>query len=148
MSAHGIRAQSASGGTGKMSRLPVAWLTGAVAVALVVGGCVADMPQDVKLPEHVTYRCEGGRKFEVQFTQPNEFATVTFDGNRSYRLPRVPGPTQAKFSDGKTTLWLDGQNALVESSVVIAGRNCASETPLPESARQNRPLFGSDPWWK
>jgi membrane-bound inhibitor of C-type lysozyme len=149
MSAHGIRAQSAPGGTGRMSRLPVAWRTGAVAVALVVGGCVADMPQDVKLPEHVTYRCEGGRKFEVQFPPSGDFATVTFDGGKkSYRLPKVPGATQAKFSDGATTLWLDRQNALVESSVVIAGRNCASETPLPEGARQNRPLFGSDPWWK
>jgi membrane-bound inhibitor of C-type lysozyme len=110
-----------------MSGRPGAWHAAAVAVGMFVGGCVTDMPQDVKLPEHVTYRCEGGRKFEVQFAQSNEFATVTFAGNKSYRLPRVPGPTQAKFSDGKTTLWLDGQNALVESSVAIAGRNCASE---------------------
>ncbi len=149
MSTRDIRAHGALGRAGKMARHPVAWPVAAVAAGLIVGGCVADMPQDVKLPEHVTYRCEGGRRFEVQFPPSGDFATVTFDGSKkSYRLPKVPGATQAKFSDGATTLWLDRQNALVESSVAVTGRNCASEQPLPERARENRPLFGSDPWWK
>lgn len=118
-----------------------------LAAALAVGACATDMPRDVKLPDRVTYRCEGGRTFDVHFASSGELATVYF-GNKSYRLPKVPGATQAKFSDGSTTLWLDGQNALVESSVAIAGRNCASEQPLTERARPQRPLFGRDPWWR
>ena len=119
----------------------------ATAAALALGACATDMPRDVKLPEQVTYRCEGGRTFDVHFAPSGEFATVTLAG-KPYRLPKVPGATQAKFSDGITTLWLDGQNALMESSVAIAGRNCRSEQALPEQARPQRPLFGSDPWWR
>jgi membrane-bound inhibitor of C-type lysozyme len=115
--------------------------------ALIIGACRSDMPRDVQLPEHVTYKCEGGRTFEVQFAPSGNLATVTLAG-KGYSLPRVPGATQAKFSDGRTTLWLDGQNALMESSVAMTGRNCASVQPLPEHARPNRPLFGSDPWWR
>jgi membrane-bound inhibitor of C-type lysozyme len=118
-----------------------------VLVALVLASCVADMPHDVQLPEHVTYRCEGGRSFDVEFSPSGESATLKLAG-KSYRLPKVPGATQAKFSDGSTTLWLDGQNALMESRVALAGRNCRSEQQLPERARSQRPLFGSDPWWR
>ncbi len=125
----------------------IAWWVAAIAAALVVGACASDMPQDVKLPDRVTYRCEGGRTFDVQFAPSGEVATVLLEGKR-YQLPRVPGPTQAKFSDGATTLWLDGQNALVESRIAVVGRNCASEKPLSSGARPQRPLFGSDPWWR
>lgn len=130
-----------------MSGHPVTFWAAALAAALILGACATDMPQDVKLPDRVTYRCEGGRTFEVHFNSSHDVATV-YLGGKSYRLPRVPGPTQAKFSDNSTTLWLDGQNALVESRVAIAGRNCASETPMPEGARPTRPLFGNDPWWR
>lgn len=132
-----------------MSGHPVTWTWRAavLAAALVVGACATDMPQNVTFPERATYGCEGGRKFDVHFVPSGEYVTV-FLGSKTYRLPRVPGPTQAKFSNGKTTLWLDGQSALVESQEAVAGRNCASETPLPSSARPQRPLFGSDPWWR
>lgn len=118
-----------------------------LAAALALGACAADMPRDVKLPEHVTYRCEGGRTLDVRFAPSGEAATVTL-GGKPYRLPKVPGATQAKFSDGSTTLWLDGQNALLESRLAVSGRNCRSEEMLQEQARPNRPLFGSDPWWR
>jgi membrane-bound inhibitor of C-type lysozyme len=120
----------------------------ALVFAAVLASCATDMPRDVQLPEHVTYRCEGGRTFDVQFAPSRDAATVKLDG-KSYRLPKVPGATQAKFSDGSTTLWLDGQNALMESRIAgLAGRNCRSEQELPEHARPQRPLFGSDPWWR
>jgi membrane-bound inhibitor of C-type lysozyme len=120
---------------------------GALALAAFLASCASDMPRDVQLPPHVTYRCEGGRTLEVDFAPSGEVATLNL-GGKAYRLPKVPGATQAKFSDGSTTLWLDGQNALVESRVAMAGRNCRSEQELPERARSDRPLFGSDPWWR
>jgi membrane-bound inhibitor of C-type lysozyme len=123
------------------------WRAVALAVVLALGACASDMPRDVVLPDRVTYRCEGGRTFDVHFSASGDVATIYMDG-KSYRLPKVPGATQAKYSDGSTSLWLDRQNALIESRVVIAGRNCASEQPLPEQARPQRPLFGSDPWWR
>jgi len=146
MSPDGVRVRGDSRRE-SVPRHPFSRWAAVVGVALALGACATDMPRDVTLPERVAYRCEGGRTFEVQFAQSGEFATLNL-GGKAYRLPRVPGATQAKFSDGKTSLWLDGQNALVESSVAIAGRNCASEQPLPEHARPQRPLFGSDPWWR
>jgi len=132
-----------TGATGRRGPLRQAVL----AVALALGACATDMPRDVKLPEHVTYRCEGGRTFDVHFAPSGDSATVTL-GGKPIRLPKVPGATQAKFSDGTTTLWLDGQNALVERGAAGTGRNCRSEQMLPEQARPTRPLFGSDPWWR
>ncbi len=145
MSARAARRRSGQGRKCVCGR-SVPWWAAALAAALL-GACATDMPRDVALPERVTYRCEGGRTFDVHFTSSGEVATIYLSG-KPYRLGRVPGATQAKYSDGSTTLWLDGQSALVESRIAAAGRNCASEQPLPESARPQRPLFGSDPWWR
>ena len=119
----------------------------AVAAALLLGACAADMPRDVKFPERVSYKCENGRMFVVEFAPSGETAMLTLDG-RGYRLAKVPSATQAKYSDGRVTLWLDGETALAEVGVTSVGRACKSEQPLAEGAREQRPLFGKDPWWR
>lgn len=119
----------------------------AAAAALVLAACAADMPRDTKYPGKIVYRCEGGRAFQVELAPSGETAMLTVDG-RGYRLSKVPSAAQRKYSDGRNTLYLDGQNALVEMGMSALARGCKSETPLPDEAMQNRPLFGKDPWWR
>ncbi|MCZ7566839.1 MAG: MliC family protein [Burkholderiales bacterium] len=119
----------------------------AAAAALALAACAADMPRDTRFPDRVVYKCEGGRTFQVELAPSGETALLTVEG-RSYRLNKVPSAAQRKYSDGRNTLWLDGQNALVEMGFTAFARGCASETPLADEARRNRPLFGKDPWWR
>ena len=63
-------------------------------------------------------------------------------------IRKAPSAAQRKYSDGNNTLYLDRQMAFVEMGMKAYARACQSETPLPEQAIENRPLFGKDPWWR
>ncbi|MCC6609753.1 MAG: MliC family protein [Burkholderiales bacterium] len=119
----------------------------AVAAALVLAACAADMPRETQFPERMTFKCEGGRTFQVELAPSGEAAVLTVDG-RAYRMNKVPSAAQRKYSDGSNTLYLDGQLAFVEMGMNALARGCRSETPLQDEARPNRPLFGKDPWWR
>jgi membrane-bound inhibitor of C-type lysozyme len=115
--------------------------------ALVLAACAADMPRETRFPEKVTYKCEGGRTFQVELAPSGETAVLTVNG-RGHRLTKVPSAAQRKYSDGSNTLYLDGQSAYVEMGMKAYARGCQSEAPLRDEARPNRPLFGEDPWWR
>jgi len=117
------------------------------AAALALAACAADMPRETQFPGKVVYKCDGGRTFQVELAPSGENALLTLDG-RAYRLNKVPSAAQRKYSDGRNTLYLDGQSAYVEMGATALARGCQSETPLPEGAMQTRPLFGKDPWWR
>jgi membrane-bound inhibitor of C-type lysozyme len=119
----------------------------AAAAALVLAACAADMPREARFPDKVTYKCEGGQTFQVELAPSGETAVLTVEG-RSYRLNKAPSAAQRKYSDGNNTLYLDRQMAFVEMGMKAYARACQSETPLPEQAIENRPLFGKDPWWR
>jgi len=119
----------------------------AAAAALALAACAADMPRETRFPDKIVYRCDGGRTFQVELAPSGETALLTVDG-RAYRLNKVPSAAQRKYSDGRNSLWLDGQSALVEMGYTAFARGCVSETPLSDEAMQTRPLFGKDPWWR
>jgi hypothetical protein len=50
-------------------------------------------------------------------------AAVTFD-NRTVTLPQTLGGSDVKYSDGRTTLYLDGARALLETSGLVFARGC------------------------
>jgi membrane-bound inhibitor of C-type lysozyme len=91
-----------------------------VVLAVVLAGCVVSLqpPYD---PQGL-YVCEDGKEFMVQFT-PEGSAMVTY-GNQRVVLPPTVGATDAKFTDGRNTLHLDGPRALLEAGGQIQGRGC------------------------
>jgi membrane-bound inhibitor of C-type lysozyme len=68
------------------------------------------------------YVCEDGKEFTVQFT--SEGSALVAYGNQRVVLPPTVGATDAKFSDGRSTLYLDGPRALLEAGGQIQGRGC------------------------
>jgi membrane-bound inhibitor of C-type lysozyme len=57
------------------------------------------------------YVCEDGKLFLVELGGDGSTATVTYD-NRTVTLPQTLGGSDVKYSDGRTTLYLDGRALL------------------------------------
>jgi membrane-bound inhibitor of C-type lysozyme len=93
----------------------------AVALAAILAGCVQVSLQPPYDPQGL-YVCEDGKEFMVQFT-PEGAALVAF-GNQRVVLPPTVGATDAKFTDRRNTLYLDGPRALLEAGGQIQGRGC------------------------
>jgi membrane-bound inhibitor of C-type lysozyme len=110
----------------RLSGAPVAaigWL------ALLAGCAPAGMPM-TELPPQVGYVCQQGGPLTVLRAADGRQAEVIAPGHR-FVLPRVDSAAQEKYSNGRATLYLEGENAvLTEDSLVLAGR-CASTVALP-----------------
>jgi membrane-bound inhibitor of C-type lysozyme len=95
-------------------------LTVALAMALV--GCVQVVVQEPWDPQG-RYVCEDGKSFTVEFSQNGSSAIVTHE-NQRVTLPATAGATDGKYSDGRTTLYLDGPRALLDVGGQILARGC------------------------
>lgn len=83
----------------------------------------------------VRYACPDGEGFTVQYqpekTTPrgtrNPRAVLLMQGKPRINLPHVEAASGAKYSDGYTTLWSQGEQAMLESgSVNVSG--CTAQT--------------------
>lgn len=94
----------------------------AIGLAVAFGGCVQVVVQEPWDPQG-RYVCEDGKAFTVEFSQDGASAIVTHE-NRRVTLPVTGGATDGKYSDGRTTLYLDGPRALLDVGGQILGRGC------------------------
>jgi membrane-bound inhibitor of C-type lysozyme len=112
-------------------------LRGAIAAALLstLAGCIvpAGMPETV-LPADNLYACRDGAMLRVARQPDGRFAMASI-GKQSVRLMRADSAAQEKYSDGNTTLYLDGENALITSDSFVVAGPCVSTTPLPVTQR-------------
>jgi membrane-bound inhibitor of C-type lysozyme len=107
-----------------------AWVALAAATALALQGCAAPGLPETVLPAENVYVCENGATLKVVRAPDGRAAEVTFGGKRTL-LPRTESAAQEKYGDGRTTLYLEGEKALLTAdSMVVAGR-CTSAVPLP-----------------
>jgi membrane-bound inhibitor of C-type lysozyme len=97
----------------------------AVVVALALNGCVQVAVQEPWDPQG-RYVCEDGKTFTVAFRGEGSSVTVAHDGGQ-YTLPQTIGGTDAKYSDGRTTLYLDGPRALLEAGGHVFARGCVKQ---------------------
>jgi len=72
----------------------------------------------------VTYVCDEEKSFVVELYESVDIAFLTIAGKRYY-LHRVPSESGTRYSDGNTTLWIKGQNALVEIGGQPKFKNCS-----------------------
>ena len=101
------------------------WRILAVAVAVTLGGCLSMTMQEPWDPQG-RYVCEDGKTFTVTLREDGSSVTVAHDGGQ-ITLPQAMGGTDAKYSDGRTTLYLDGPRALLEVSGQIFARGCVRQ---------------------
>jgi membrane-bound inhibitor of C-type lysozyme len=94
----------------------------AVVLGLTLAGCVQVVVQEPWYPQGL-YVCEDGKTFTVELSQDGASAIVTHE-NRRVALPVTGGATDGKYTDGRTTLYLDGPRALLDVGGQILGRGC------------------------
>ena len=95
----------------------------AVLLAVNLVGCVEMVVHQPAAPPGGRYVCEDGKLFLVELGGDGSTATVTYD-NRTVTLPQTLGGSDVKYSDGRTTLYLDGTRALLETSGLVFSRGC------------------------
>ncbi|RZM82601.1 MliC family protein [Leptolyngbya iicbica] len=76
----------------------------------------------------VTFTCPTGETITAVFAADSADAvTVTLPEQAEIILPRVESASGAKYSDGTTTFWEKGGEAMVEVNGEITLQNCTAE---------------------
>ena len=76
----------------------------------------------------VTFTCPGGETIEAIF--PAELGgdvTVSLPDQEAMTLPAVEAASGARYSDGSTTFWEQGGEAMVEVGDEVVLQNCIAE---------------------
>ena len=94
-----------------------------VVLAVILAGCVELVVHQPATPPGGRYVCEDGKAFLVEFVGDGSTAAVTYD-DRKVTLPQAISGADMKYSDGRTTLYLDGPRALLETGGLIFARGC------------------------
>jgi len=111
-------------------RFPLATLRGlrlaaAAALAAIATGCAEDVsraePMQMPWGQRVEVSCMGGKAMAIDFVPAPRAARVSFDG-RTVTLPQVDAASDAKFTDGRFTLYInDSRAALEDTGIVLRG---------------------------
>jgi membrane-bound inhibitor of C-type lysozyme len=128
----------AAGARSASMRLQMLWATSwpspplatALACTLVLGACASEGPQVTVLPSQIAYTCRDGSAFQVRRQPDGRTAEVLRNGT-VIALPRMDSAAQEKYSNGSTTLYLDGEKALLTSDSIVVAGDCVSAAPLP-----------------
>jgi membrane-bound inhibitor of C-type lysozyme len=78
----------------------------------------------------VSYDCEGGRTPEVGFSGAGEAVALRIAG-RTLRLEPVPAASGARYSDGTTTFWSKGPEALLIDETTGEQWSCRKAGSIP-----------------
>jgi membrane-bound inhibitor of C-type lysozyme len=99
-------------------------------LASLLSACVPTGLPETVLPPDNTYACRDGTMLRVARAVNGDMAVASV-GDRSFRLTRVDSAAQEKYTDGASTLYLDGSQALLTSDSFVVAGPCLSTTPLP-----------------
>ncbi|MCX7892991.1 MAG: MliC family protein [Burkholderiales bacterium] len=110
-------------GSGAAARLA------ALVLVALVAGCAIDTGSRVVRPEvpwgaTLALACAEGRAMTVQFVPDPPSARVALEDGAPVTLRQVPAANDAKFSDGATTLYVQGDLAVLEVTGQIVRRGC------------------------
>jgi membrane-bound inhibitor of C-type lysozyme len=88
----------------------------ALVVIALIAACSGSSPAPAS---GIPYQCDGGKTFVAEFT-------LTMEGE-TLEMPLVPAASGAKYSDGTTTLWTQGDEAFIEVGEKIVYENCQAQ---------------------
>jgi membrane-bound inhibitor of C-type lysozyme len=97
----------------------------AAVLVTIAAGCAYDVsrayPMQMPWGQRVEMSCTGGKTMAVDFVPSPRAARVTFEG-RTVTLPQVDSAADARFTDGRFTLYInDNRAGLEETGVVLRG---------------------------
>jgi membrane-bound inhibitor of C-type lysozyme len=90
------------------------------------GDLQAAKPDDMNsMPpaKNLRYLCEDGKSFTLEIDTKEDCVILSLDG-KPIKLPRVTSGSGARFSNGRTTVWLKGNEAVIEMDGKIVIKNC------------------------
>jgi membrane-bound inhibitor of C-type lysozyme len=112
----------------------IAWFAVGALCAPLLTGCVAPAVDETVLPARIDYACANNRVLPVARGADGRLAAVLVDGNE-IKLSRAGSAAQEKYSDGRYSLYLDGERAMLEDNGKVLFGPCASPVPLPSAPR-------------
>jgi membrane-bound inhibitor of C-type lysozyme len=72
------------------------------------------------------YLCEDGKIFSLEVNTQDDCVILTLDGKPT-KLLRVVSGSGARYSNGRITVWLKGNEAFIEMDGKIIIKNCRSQ---------------------
>ena len=106
-----------------MTRAPAS-----VVLVVVLSGCYYDVQKanQMEMPwgQRVEVTCQGGKSMVIDFVPAPRAARVSFDST-TVTLPQVSAASDAKFTDGRYTLYVNDQRAALEQTGVVLRGPCA-----------------------
>jgi membrane-bound inhibitor of C-type lysozyme len=98
-----------------------------VTLVFVLSGCYYDVQKanQVEMPwgQRVEVTCMGGKSMTIDFVPAPRGARVSFDST-TVTLPQVSAASDAKFTDGRYTLYVNDQRAALEQTGVVLRGPC------------------------
>jgi membrane-bound inhibitor of C-type lysozyme len=99
----------------------------AAVLAIVLGGCIAYEPDvhPLEMPwgQRVVLNCVNDKSMAIDFVPAPRAARVTFDAT-TVTLPQVAAASDAKFTDGRYTLYISGERAALEETGMVLRGPC------------------------
>lgn len=96
-------------------------------LALAIVGCTDGGSPEAER-NTATFTCPNGEIIEATFpTDPEGKVSVTLPDQGIITLPRVEAASGAKYSDGTTTFWEKGGEAMVEVNGETTLQGCTAE---------------------
>jgi membrane-bound inhibitor of C-type lysozyme len=90
--------------------------------------------EEAVLPPRINYTCANNRVLPVARAADGRLAAVLVD-EKQITLARAESAAQEKYSDGRYSLYLDGERAMLEDNGKVLFGPCASPVPLPWAPR-------------
>ena len=103
-----------------------------LALLALLAGCVPSGVYETVLAPQMRYQCRDGSSLEVERSPDGRYAVAVAGGKR-VRLMRAESAAQEKYSEGGTTLYLDGDRAVLTSDSFVVAGPCMASQPLPET---------------
>lgn len=75
---------------------------------------------------NATFKCENDATIEAAFDNTNRTVTLTMPDQSTLTLPQVEAASGAKYSDGTTTFWNSGNEAIVEVNGEMVYQACST----------------------
>lgn len=117
--------------------MKLSWKTGAIVAglaSLALVGCTTspDAEPEAMEPEMdttsttATFQCPGGETIDAEFVGTEE-VVVTLPDQEAMTLPQVESASGARYSDGTTTFWNKGDEAMVEVDGEVVLSECVAQ---------------------
>ena len=96
----------------------------------LLAACVSPGVEMTAIPARIDYVCADNKVLPVARTENLRIAGVLVDG-QEILLTRADSAAQEKYSNGRYSLYLDGERAMLEDDGRVLFGPCASPVPLP-----------------